>query len=190
MSGNSSDFSNQLKTHLSNVSNNTIKTVNGITGTITENIGKPRIDWLKQHKIMIFSILLITIFFIVISKWCYNKYVLPVLDREYLPNKEFIGKDINNKLNVYFFYTNWCPYCKKARPEWNKFIKDVENHKLLVQNFDVNFIEVDAEKDTHLAKEFKIDAYPSIKIEKNGNIYNYDAKPDSKHLMEFFKGSL
>lgn len=190
MSGNSSDFSNQLKTHLSNVSNNTIKTVNGITEKITNNIGPERIDWFKKHKVIMFSILLITIFFIIISKWCYNKYVEPILDRNYLPNKEFIAKGVSNKINIYFFYTTWCPYCKKARPEWNKFIKDVENNKLLVQNFDVNFLEIDAEKDTNLAKEFKIDAYPSIKLEKNGKIYNYDAKPDSKHLMEFFKGSL
>ena len=59
-----------------------------------------------------------------------------------------------------------------------------------MENFDINFIEVDAEKDTSLAKDFKIDSYPAIKLFRNDKIYNYDAKPNSNHLMDFLKGSL
>jgi thiol-disulfide isomerase/thioredoxin len=143
-----------------------------IGSKIKENIGSEKIKWVKDNKVMIFGAVLITILFILISRWA------------------FISETGNNKINVYFFYTTWCPYCKKARPEWDEFVKNLEKDKLINSSYDINFIEVDAEKDTTLAKEFKVDAYPTIKLERNGKIYNYDAKPNSEHLMEFFKGSL
>jgi thiol-disulfide isomerase/thioredoxin len=161
-----------------------------IGSKIKENIGSEKIKWVKDNKVMIFGAVLITILFILISRWAYDTYVKPLLNRDYIPNKEFISETGNNKINVYFFYTTWCPYCKKARPEWDEFVKNLEKDKLINSSYDINFIEVDAEKDTTLAKEFKVDAYPTIKLERNGKIYNYDAKPNSEHLMEFFKGSL
>jgi thiol-disulfide isomerase/thioredoxin len=39
-------------------------------------------------------------------------------------------KDTNTILtaDIYYFYTSWCPYCVKARPEWDKF-KTFWEHK-------------------------------------------------------------
>ena len=33
----------------------------------------------------------------------------------------------NNDVIIYFFFTEWCPYCKKALPEWEKFTDYVNN---------------------------------------------------------------
>lgn len=163
---------------------------NNVSKKIINNIGEERVKWVKDNKITIFGALLISILFILISKWAYDTYVKPLLNKTYVSNKEFIKEDNNNKIYIYFFYTTWCPYCKKARPEWDEFVKNIEKDKLINNNYDINFIEVDAEKDTSLANQFKIDSYPTIKLERNGQIYNYDAKPNTEHLMEFFKGSL
>lgn len=179
----SDDIQKKLEKNISDLSEHVIK-------KIQENLGSENVKWIDNNKMTIFGAILIAILFILISTWAYNTYVKPLLNKDYIPNKEFISDTGNNKVNIYFFYTTWCPYCKKARPEWEEFTKNVEKDNLLMENFDINFIEVDAEKDTSLAKDFKIDSYPAIKLFRNDKIYNYDAKPNSNHLMDFLKGSL
>lgn len=158
----------------------------------TKHIGQENLQLINKHKFHIFGAVLIAILFTLISKWAYNTYVEPILNRDYLPNKEFISKDAGsgNEIDIYYFYTKWCPYCKKAESEWNEFQKNIEANNIYTQNYNINFYQIDADKDVDLAKKYKITAYPTIKLVKNGQTFNYDAKPDSQHLMEFFKGSL
>ena len=54
---------------------------------------------------------------------------------------------------VYFFYVNWCPHCKTAKPKVAEFKR---------KNKNVNVVEVDCDKDKDLAKEFRVRAYPTV----------------------------
>jgi len=168
------------------------KSIDKLVENATQHIGPDNINLLNKHKFHIFGAVLITILFILISKWAYYTYVEPVLNRDYLPNKEFISKDsgTSNEIDIYYFYTKWCPYCKKAESEWNEFQKNIESNNIYTSNYNINFYQIDADKEVDLAKKYKISAYPTIKLVKNGKTYNYEAKPDSQNLMEFFKGSL
>ena len=47
-------------------------------------------------------------------------------------------------VEVYYFYTTWCPYCVKARPEWDKFKKFWENKKK--NGYIINCTEIDCDK--------------------------------------------
>lgn len=147
-------------------------------------------DLIKNNHREIFIGIIITVLFIVLAIIVYNKYIKPLLDTKYVPNKEFIPDQNNNIINLYYFYTTWCPYCKKARPEWDKFKEEIENNKLLNETYNIQFNEVDCDENKNLAKEYKIEGYPTIKLEKNNKIYDYDAKPDSTILMKFFNESL
>ena len=44
-------------------------------------------------------------------------------------------KSLNNEdVLIMYFYTDWCPYCKKAEPEWEKFkqyVKNINNTKII-----------------------------------------------------------
>lgn len=168
------------------------ESVKKIVENTTKHIGKENLELLDKHKFHIFGAVLIVILFTLISKWAYNTYVEPILNRDYLPNKEFISKDTGsgNEIDIYYFYTKWCPYCKKAQSEWNEFQKNIEANNIYTSNYNINFYQVDADKEVDLAKKYKITAYPTIKLVKNGETFNYDAKPNSQNLMEFFKGSL
>ena len=101
-------------------------------------------------------------------------------------NKEIIKSD--ESAIVYYFYTEWCPYCKKAKPEWEKF-KDVYS-KQSVNGYNLEFKEVDADKDEETATKFKVEGYPTIKLIKDGTIVEYDAKPKFETLEKFVKSSL
>lgn len=101
-------------------------------------------------------------------------------------NKEIINSDENAV--IYYFYTEWCPYCKKAKPEWDKF-KDVYGEQT-VNGYKLEFKEVDADKDEDIANKFKVEGYPTIKLIKDGTIVEYDAKPKFETLEKFVKSSL
>ena len=84
---------------------------------------------------------------------------------------------------VYYFYTTWCPYCVKARPEWNKFKKYWEQKKK--NNYTLLFSEIDCDKNESLASKYDVETYPCIKLIKDGKVYDYDAKPTLENLNKF-----
>ena len=38
-----------------------------------------------------------------------------------------------------------------------------------------------------MAEKYKVEGYPTIKMEYNKTIYDYNAKPDKNNLLEFVK---
>ena len=58
---------------------------------------------------------------------------------------------------VYFFYVDWCPHCKTAKPKVQEF-KSNNSH--------VNVKEVNCEKEKELAKKFNVRAYPTVYLVK------------------------
>lgn len=85
--------------------------------------------------------------------------------------------------DVYYFYTTWCPYCVKARPEWDKFKTYWKDKKK--NNYTLLFSEIDCDKNESLASKYDVETYPCIKLIKDGKIYDYDAKPTLENLNKF-----
>jgi thiol-disulfide isomerase/thioredoxin len=139
----------------------------------------------KQTMIM----LVVSIIFIVVSIYTFKLYVSPKINSDYVPNKEFTaGGESNTSVDIYFFYTTWCPYCKKSMPVWQSFKDEIGTKK--IKGYTVNFLEVDCDKDTSLAEKFKIQGYPTIKLVNGNQIIEYDAKPDKDTLIQFLTTSL
>ncbi len=164
--------------------------INNIGKSATDFIGRENIKFINENKITISLAILIAIIFIFVASFGYDKYVKPLLDKNYVPNKEFLYGEDNNDIIIYFFYTTWCPYCKKARPIWDEFKEKINSDKTYIENYNIIFREIDCDKESNLVKQFNIEGYPTIKLVRNNKTYNYDAKPDVNNLMEFFKGSL
>ena len=88
---------------------------------------------------------------------------------------------------LFFFYTSWCPYCKKAVVEWNKF-KSEWNHKTL-DGYSILFREVDCDINESLATKYNVTTYPTIKLMKDDTVIDYDAKPTVDSLTRFLTTS-
>ena len=166
------------------------KLMEKLGGSINDFLGPENIKFIQDNKVTLLIVFIVAIIFVLVATYGYDTYVKPILNKSYVPNKEFIKDDKDKVINIYFFFTTWCPYCKKARIEWDKFKEEVNKNNLFEQVYEINFKEIDCDKNADLAKKFNIEGYPTIKLEKNGEIYNYDAKPTTSHLMEFLKGSL
>ena len=86
-----------------------------------------------------------------------------------------------------YFYTSWCPYCKKSSVEWNKF-KSEWHHKKM-DGYELIFKEVDCDINEALATKYNITTYPSIKLIKDESIIDFDAKPTVDTLTRFLMSS-
>ena len=131
--------------------------------------------------------------FIAVGYWTYTNYIAPMIsananqkqgsskvDGDVDPSASFDDAPV---AELYLFKTDWCPHCKKAVPLFDS-IKD-EYESKLVNGYRVIFKVVDCEREPNVADKFKIEGYPTIKLVKDNQVIEYDAKPDKEHLVQF-----
>ena len=145
-----------------------------------------------SDKLFLIFILFLILIFIAMAIFAYNNYIKPEIDNKHLLNKEFRGKSDDSEQNdalIIYFFTEWCPYCKKAKPEWDKFqeyVKNVNN----TNDYKINLLTIDCDKKPEMANKYNIEGYPTIKLIHKGKTYDYDAKPDKQHLVDFLESSI
>lgn len=137
-----------------------------------------------QYKKFI-AIILVAALFIVIALYVYRSTVKQRQTLTHAENKPSPVETLEDKrADLYLFYTDWCPYCKKTKPEWVQLKKQYDNGKK-VNGYTLNFVEVDCEANPDLANKFDISGYPTIKLVKGNQVVEFDAKPDVKTLEQF-----
>jgi len=133
----------------------------------------------------------ITTIFIIIAIYTYKTYISPSSKTNYVANKEFVNKGDENEIesaDLYFFYTEWCPHCKTAKPIWKELQVDIGTDK--INGKKIHFIAVDCDKDPSTAEKYKVEGYPTIKLVVGNQVIEYDAKPDFDTLKQFLNVSL
>ena len=130
------------------------------------------------------------ILFGVIAVLYYIYYISPSLTTKYKPNSEQIpvgSGGPSNKAELLFFYADWCPHCKAAKPIWNDLKAEYENKT--INGYQVIFTEIDCSEETaeveKLMNQYNIEGYPTIKLLKDGQVIEYDAKPSKETLTKF-----
>ncbi len=134
-----------------------------------------------------FAIIVVCLIFIGISVYVYKYYVEPRLKPKYVPNKEFEGEGAGIA-EVMYFYTEWCPHCKKAKPQWENFKQEFDGKT--INNNKVVCKEYDCEKNDKVCDEYKVEGYPTIKMLKDNQVIDFDAKPTIENLTKFVETTL
>lgn len=135
-----------------------------------------------------FMIIGTVVLFAIIAIYYYYYYMAPQMKAKYQPNSEHIQDSGNgNTAELLFFYADWCPHCKTAKPIWNDLKSEYENKTIngyKVVFTDVNCSEETAEVDK-MMNQYNVEGYPTIKLLKDGQIIEYDAKPSKETLTQF-----
>ena len=77
-----------------------------------------------------------------------------------------------------FFYADWCPHCQRAKPEWERLMREYKG--------DVKLEGVDcSENRPAIAKRLKVEGFPSFILSKAGKNLEYDGDRTAAGLMEF-----
>jgi len=135
-----------------------------------------------------FIIIGVVIFFALIAFLYYYYYIAPESNTKYKPNNEHIPIQGNgNTAELLFFYANWCPHCKTAKPIWDNLKTEYENKT--INGYHVIFTEIDCSEETDevekLMNQYNVEGYPTIKLLKDGQVIEYDAKPSKETLTQF-----
>ena len=87
-----------------------------------------------------------------------------------MEHKKKDGGEAKKPLVIKLFWVDWCGHCKRFKPIWNKLKKE--------NTLDVNFEDVNCEKEKEVAQEEGIQGFPTIRL--------YDA---DGNLLEELEGS-
>jgi len=123
-------------------------------------------------------ILFITISSIVISQFYkkYNKRKTIVVQK---------NKQNAKTCELIYFYTTWCPYCKKADIPWTEFSTNPENQQ--IKGYYITYTKVDCDQDEVTARSYDVKSYPTIKLKCEGEVVDFDAKPTVEDLRDFLE---
>ncbi len=109
---------------------------------------------------------------------------------QYKHNSEGSGQGSSNKTaELMLFYVDWCPHCKTAKPEWEDVKaeyegKTVNGYKIIFTEFNCTDENGETEK---IMNKYKIEGYPTIKMVKDGQVIEFDAKPTKSSLTQFIQ---
>ena len=108
-------------------------------------------------------------------------YYLYKPSKTFVTNKEYVETG-SREIQIILFYVNWCPHSQTALTEWNKIQSSVATAN---PNYNIDFSEVDCEKNSEMANTFNIKEYPTIILVKGVTKYEYDANLSEKTLNLF-----
>jgi len=121
---------------------------------------------------------------LVVGGLVYYFYIMPKSKPNYSAVEGF-SKDKSAEL--LFFYADWCPHCKTAKPDWAEIVSKYENKT--INGHKVVFTEINCTTETEdisqMMNKYKIEGFPTLKLLKEGQVIEYDAKPTKDTLDEF-----
>tara|TARA_Y100001970_G_C14142657_1_gene808078 strand:- start:16 stop:504 length:489 start_codon:yes stop_codon:yes gene_type:complete len=155
----------------------------GVLNNFLDNL-KISVNRMFLNKFWMLTVFFLILIFIVVSYYSYNLIVKDKLSEHKL-NKEFINRDKNSEdIFIVYFYTEWCPYCKSSRPQWDKFSTYVNNINN-TNDYKTKLFLIDCDKEKAIADRFEIEGYPTVKLIYKSEVYDYDAKVTKENLIEF-----
>jgi thiol-disulfide isomerase/thioredoxin len=104
-------------------------------------------------------------------------------------------------VEILFFTVNWCPHCKKAQAPWTDFSnayhgKKVKGRRVRCMKMDLTEKAEgttgypDYKKAKEYADKYKIEGYPTIKMLKDDQVIEFDAKVSTNALEQFVEDVL
>ena len=120
---------------------------------------------------------------LIVGALVYYFYIMPKSKPNYSANS--VAQDKSAEL--LFFYADWCPHCKTAKPAWAEIVSKYEN--TTINGYKVVFTEINCTTETdeigQMMNKYKIEGFPTLKLLKDGQVIEYDAKPTKETLDEF-----
>ncbi len=145
----------------------------GIFSLLYKDFVKP----LEKHLVTLFVFLI----FVVAGYYGYKQFAGSTIENltgDMPPNRRI------SEAKVMFFSADWCPHCKKAKPEWEKFSsyydnKEIGFYKIIPESVDCT------DGENPLIQEYSIDGYPTVILVKDGKKVNYSGRITEENLQQF-----
>lgn len=148
----------------------------GIFSLLYKDFIKP----LEKHLVTLFVLLI----FVVAGYYGYNMFA-----RSTIENLSTDMANNNRRISeakIMFFSADWCPHCKKAKPEWERFTSNYNNkeigfYKIITESVDCT------DGENPLIQEYSIDGYPTVILVKDGKNINFSGRITEENLQQFIE---
>lgn len=131
---------------------------------------------------MIFISICILIILVVIGIYYYSSST----------NEQFTNNELTHTADLMYFFTDWCPHCKKAKPEWAKITEYLDSNK--INNYNVHCVEYDCTTQTPeieaMMDKYQIEGFPTLKLRINGNIKTFESSLTKDNVIVFLKENI
>lgn len=114
----------------------------------------------------------------------YGKALIKPKPQDDVANADRRGKPVD----IFFFHADWCPHCKNAEPEWNKFCDKYDGKTVngyVVHCNDVNCTNTDDVAIQNSIEKYNIEHYPTLKMIKDTITIDFDSKITYGTLSKF-----
>ena len=123
---------------------------------------------IMNSKYAVLVLLLVVVGGYLLFNWCQNKKG---------PFELFSGG-----AKLYFFGADWCGYCKKFQPEWEKLKAE--------PNVGIELEKVDCTNEPPaLAKEYNVGGFPTLILVNGSNKVTYEGERTKDALVRFIKAN-
>ena len=128
------------------------------------------------------EIVFVLIGWIAVGLIMYTVYINMEL-RVLAPNLKITG---TGQTRFLFFYAPWCPWSKKAKPQWDLFEDDMKRFPMTFGGEIVKLELIDGDADPEAVKKYHVSAYPTFKlILSDGTDYEMSGHPSPDAFRGF-----
>ena len=125
--------------------------------------------------------------FVIVAIGYYVYYMTSKTVTKYHANGENAPTGGGHDAELLFFFADWCPHCKAAKPIWNDVKAEYETKT--INGYRVIFTEIDCSQDSpeveKMVNQYNVEGYPTLKLVKDGQVIEYDAKVTHETLSKF-----
>lgn len=141
---------------------------------------------ISPYKTLIIVVCVVIIFSLV-SYYVYKKYGESIIKKQ--PYADVANANRRSDVvEILFFSVDWCPHCKTAKPEWNKFVNNMDGTKIngyVIKCVSIDCTDPDDAEIQSAINKYGIEHYPMLKMLKDGDIIDFDAKISEESLNKF-----
>ena len=135
-------------------------------------------DMSLYMKIAVGVLVLLVLYFL------YTKYQHMQMQSEGMMGMQGQGAD-GGQVVCTMYYTDACPHCVKAKPEWQKF--EDENHGQIVNGKKVLILKINCEQQPEVAEQEQIKGFPTFKFAFNGKTFDYNDDRVAQKFTDFLQ---
>ena len=140
---------------------------------------------------------MVVILLILATIYAYNYYYLPNEQNKKFkqisndPAGSSVAYSSGTSVFIYYFWVDWCPYCKSSKKDWNNFASNYNGR--VINGYNITCQDIDCTNPKSITPinvkeyidKYDIKGYPTVKMVKDGKVIDFDAKVTNVSLTKF-----